>query len=234
MPTKMRPTKQPTKAPTIPCGTSGVALVAYINSVTLSNKTLSLSGNNSLELALQQLVASNNQTLSTCLAANQKRLNQRFAYLALMFSTNGKDKVPSWFANPNECTWTGITCTGNTVTTLDLPFTGLTGIIPDDVGLWKNLTYFNVAMNLLYGSLPSSIGLWTGLTTFYVFNNFFGGTVPKEVANWTSIQFAFFQKNIFNGIMPAFGNKFCPKNGTGGLLLADCGEIQCGCCSSCL
>jgi hypothetical protein len=196
-------------APIVVCGTSGISLVAYINNITLSNKTLSLSGNDSLDMALKQLVASNNETLSTCLAADQSRLNQRFAYLAFMFSTNGKD-TPSWFAKPNECSWTGIACTGTMVTVLDLRYKGLTGTIPDDVGLW------------------------TGLTEFFVYNNQLVGTVPKDVANWKSINYAYFDNNMLNGVMPAFGNKFCPKNKTGLELWADCqSEIQCGCCNVC-
>jgi Leucine-rich repeat (LRR) protein len=208
-------------------------------------------------MALKQLVASNNETLSTCLAADQKRLNQRFAYLAFMFSTNGKDKVPSWFGSSTECGWTGITCTGTTLRRLYLPSQVLAGTIPDDVGLWTGLTYFDVSTNQLVGSLPSSIGLWTSLTYFSVYvnqlvgslpssiglwtsltftdvaRNQLTGTVPKEVANWTSIQTAYFDNNMLNGVMPAIGNKFCPKNGTGFDLSADCGEIQCGCCNQC-
>jgi PT repeat len=228
-PTK-RPTKQPTKAPIIACGTSGVAIEAYINSVTLSNKTLSLSGNSSLNKALQQLVASNNHTLSTCLAAHQCRLNQRFAYLAFAFST-GKGST-DWFGSSNECAWKGITCDiNNTVTKLDLYKKGLVGTIPDDVGLWTSLNFFGAGRNSLTGSLPSSIGLWTGVTFFEVHLNQLVGTVPKEVANWRSIKAAYFESNMFNGTMPAFGNNLCPKKGTPGFLWADCSEIQCGCCS---
>jgi PT repeat len=256
------PTKQPTKAPTIPCGTSDIAIEAYVNSITLSSKTLSLSGNNSLDLALKQLVASNNETLSTCLAADQKRLNQRFAYLAFMFSTNGKDKVPSWFAKTDECDWTGVTCSHSTVTKLDLHgdflkskflkgtipddvglLTGLdafavyenqlAGSLPSSIGLWTALLYFGAFTNQLTGSLPSSIGLWTSLSYFDVSINQLTGTVPKDVANWTSIQYAYFRSNNFNGTMPAIGNNFCPKKGTGFALWADCGEIQCGCCNLC-
>jgi Leucine rich repeat N-terminal domain len=193
-----------------------------------------LSGNDSLDLALKQLVASNNEALSTCLAADKSRLNQRFAYLAFMFSTNGKDKVLSWFGSSNECSWTGITCTGNRVTVLDLSEQVLAGTIPDDVGLWTDLNIFDVILNQLVGSLPSSIGLWTGLTYFGVGFNQLTGTVPKDVANWTSIQNAYFDTNMFNGVMPAFGNNFCPTAKTGLELWADCiSEIQCGCCNMC-
>jgi hypothetical protein len=188
-----------------------------------------------LEQALQWLVVSSDNPqgdLSLCLEEDRNRLNQRFAYLAFMFSTNGKNS-PSWFSNPNECSWTGIICTGSTVTRLDLRSKGLAGTIPDDVGLWTGLSYFAVNNNQLVGSLPSSIGLWTGLVNSYVYDNQLTGTVPKEVANWTSIQAAYFDNNMLNGVMPAIGNKFCPKNRNGGALSVDCGEVQCGCCNVC-
>jgi hypothetical protein len=184
-PTK-RPTKQPTKAPIIACGTSGAAIAAYINSVTMSNKTLSLSGNTSSDLALKQLVASNNQALSTCHAVDQSRLNQRFAYLAFAFSTGhgGTD----WFAKPNECQWWKVTCNiNNTVIKLDLLSQDLAGTIPNDVGLWTGLTNFNVGNNQLIGSLPSSIGLWTGLTSFDAYDNQLVGSLPSSIESWTNL-----------------------------------------------
>jgi PT repeat/Leucine rich repeat N-terminal domain len=232
-PTK-RPTKQPTEAPIKPpCPNNDYT--KYINSVTLSKTTLSSSGNKPLEQALGQLIISSDNPqgdLSICLEEDRKRLNQRFAYLAFMFSTNGKNS-PSWFSNPNECSWTGITCTGTTVTELDLSSTGLAGTIPDDVGLWTGLTFFGVNINQLVGSLPTSIGLWSSLTTFAVHNNKLTGTVPKQVANWAYINIALFHKNMLNGAMPAFGNKFCPKDGIGGALWVDCADIQCSCCNLC-
>jgi hypothetical protein len=207
----------------------------YINSVTLSNKTLSLSGGTPPDKALQQLVASNNKTgvqLSTCKPADQNRLRQRFAYLALVFST-GKGGT-DWFASSDECQWAGTTCNGNgTVSEIGLSNVGLKGTIPDDVGLWSDLTKFYVSVNELAGTLPSSIGLWTGLNWFGISVNQFGGNVPKEVSKWASIQTAFFHLNKFTGSMPAFGNNFCPTNKTGGTLAADCGEIVCGCCNVC-
>jgi hypothetical protein len=47
-------------------------------------------GTTALDLALQQLVASNANpgvSLSTCTVDGQERLSQRFAYLAFAFST---------------------------------------------------------------------------------------------------------------------------------------------------
>jgi PT repeat len=288
-PTK-RPTKQPTKAPVAICGSSSNWLVAYINGITLSNRTLSLNGTSALDKALQYLNATNGNVgvqLSTCNPADRDRLRRRYAYLALIQST-GKSNMTSWFNKSDECQWTGFSCNGLTVG-LDLSKKGLLGTIPDDVGLWTNadafrvdenalvgslpstigqwtsliyfsvfknkmfgslpssigawkgISYFNVANNQFVGSLPSSIGNWTGIFTFDVSTNQFGGTVPTDLSKWTSLatsQFSsvLFYSNMFTGTMPAFGNKFCPKNKTGGILQADCGtskEIVCVCCNGC-
>jgi hypothetical protein len=214
-----------------------MAIEAYINSVTLSNKTLSLYGSSPLDRALLQLIASNEKVgvqLSTCSDADKSRLKQRFAYLAFAYSMRkgGTD----WFAKPNECEWTGITCTGTAVKMLSLPRQALNGTIPDDVGLWSGLLTFNVNSNQLVGPLPPSIGLWTNITIFSVYNNQLAGTVPKEVSKWTSLQEAYLFQNMFFGIMPDFGNGFCPYEGKGLILYADCSapaKIKCYCCTMC-
>jgi hypothetical protein len=179
--------------------------VRYINNITLSNKTLSLSGNTSLELALKQLVASNNQTgvqLSTCIDADKSRLNQRFAYLAFVFST-GKGNQTSWFDKPNECNWYGTSCIANIVNVINFMNQGLEGSIPDDVGLWTELKYFYAGNNKLTGSLPSSIGLWTSLEVFYVFNNQLAGSLPSSIGRWTSIFDFSAPNNRLTGSLPS-------------------------------
>jgi hypothetical protein len=223
--------------PTKPC-TSSAEVADYINSITLSGQTLSLTGTNPLDLALQQLVASNAMVgvqLSTCFSGDMDRLRQRFAYLAFMYST-GKGSSADWFANPNECQWLGVSCVGgSTVSRLNLPSRRLLGTIPADVGLWTGLANFNVAGNLLVGSLPSSIGLWTGLITFDVQTNQLTGTVPQAVSQWTSIKGALFHRNMFIGTMPMIGSNFCPRQtGSDESLIANCkSQIVCTCCSHC-
>jgi hypothetical protein len=223
--------------PTKPC-TSSAEIVDYINSITLSGQTLSLTGTTPLDLALQQLVASNAMAgvqLSTCLSGDMDRLRQRFAYLALMYST-GKGSSADWFANPNECQWLGVSCVGgSTVSQLGISRRSLLGTIPADVGLWTGLTHFNVGGNQLVGSLPSSIGLWTSLKFFQVAINQLVGTVPQAVSQWTSIQTAKFERNMFSGTMPMIGSNFCPGVTELGSLTANCiSQIACTCCSRCL
>jgi hypothetical protein len=196
-----------------------------------------LYGSSPLDRALLHLIASNEKVgvqLSTCFDTDKRRLNQRFAYLAFAYSTRkgGTD----WFAKPNECDWTGITCTVNTVKILSLPRQGLNGTMPDDVGLLTGLLTFDVNSNQLVGPLPPSIGLWTNITIFSVYRNQLAGTVPKDVSKWTSIQEAYFFQNMLNGTMPDFGGNFCPYTGTGVSLYADCSapaKIKCFCCTQC-
>jgi Leucine-rich repeat (LRR) protein len=204
----------------------------------LSKQTLSLTGTTPLGGALQYLIVSNNKTgvkLSTCNPADQNRLRQRFAYLALIYSNGKQGQEAAWFPSSNECDWKGITCNANkTVTKLNFYRRILQGIIPADVGLWTGLTNFIVGFNQLVGSLPSSIGAWTGLTEFDVSNNQLTGTVPNDVSNWTSIKYAYLEGNMFKGKMPVIGNLFCPATTKVGQLWADCkSEIECDCCNSC-
>jgi hypothetical protein len=240
-----------------PCGSSSDTLVAYMNGAGILSKTsLSLTGTTPLDRALQYLVASNNKTgvqLSTCIQADNNRLYQRFAYLALIFST-GKGSATDWYDEANECQWTGVSCTGNTVTGLALSRQGLQGSIPDDVGLWTGLTTFDLSLNQLVGSLPSSIGSWTSLTSFDVrlnqlvgslppsigswtgltyvdvHRNQFSGTIPNEVSQWKPVTEAYFDANMFQGTMPS---SFCQRDWSNGLLSADCREVACSCCNFC-
>jgi Leucine-rich repeat (LRR) protein len=172
----------------------------------MSNKMLSLTGTTPLDKALQYLVTSNSKTgvrLSTCNEVDKNRLRQRFAYQALIYSTGMQHKEASWFSIAQECQWMGITCNANkTVSRFVLPGTlllgdYLTGTIPEDVGLWTGLTYFDVTNNRLAGSLPSSIGLWTGLKYFFVSDNQLAGSLPSAIGLWTGLT----RFNVFNNIL---------------------------------
>jgi hypothetical protein len=174
--------------------------------------------------------------LTTCNDADKERLRQRFAYLALVFST-GKGGQVLWFSNVDECLWMGVGCNSNKrITSLELDTRTLSGSLPMDIGLWTNLVRFDINENAVAGSLPSTIGRWSSLNFFSVSDNRMIGTVPVGVANWTSIQSAAFDLNAFSGTMPIVGNNFCPRFVLGGYMAADCAppaEIICNCCLFC-
>jgi hypothetical protein len=215
-----------------------------------------------LNKALKQLVDSNANIevqLSSCIEADKERLRSRFAYLALVFNT-GMGNQLSWFQAADECRWTGILCSFDfRFFHLSIKNQGLNGAIPDDVGFLSHLVLFDFEGNSLRGALPSSIQRMTSLTDFIVSNNQLGGplptaigawtrlrafsvrynrltgTVPAVVSKWRLLYAGYFDGNSFSGKMPVIGSNFCPKNGTGVNLWADClaPEIVCDCCNGC-
>jgi hypothetical protein len=166
-----------------------------------------------LDNALKKLVASNADPavqLSTCNQLGRDRLQQRYAYLALLYSI-GKDNIVSWYDKPNECEWKGVGCNFfGLFIELNLQQQGLTGTIPEEVGLWTNLNSFlvdgflkSVLQNSLTGSLPSSIGKWTSLVTFSASNNLFGGSLPSSIGAWTTLSLFKVANNQLGGSLPS-------------------------------
>jgi hypothetical protein len=115
------------------------------------------------------------------------------------------------------------------------------GRLPTDIGaFWPDMVNADISNNNFTGTLPASIGNWRKLAIFRCDKNRLTGTIPATVKNWSSSPYSFlFHGNSFIGPVPRFGTtvngkEFCPKNGTGYLLSADCkSEITCVCCSSC-
>ena len=110
--------------------------------------------------------------------------SEREVLIALYNSTNGDSWATktnwksggSFSAAGTECTWFGVICTGNAVTSVQLVQNNLTGSIPSLTGL-TSLQYFFVYSNQLTGSIPSLTGL-TNLEDFRVNSNQLTGAVP--------------------------------------------------------
>jgi Leucine Rich Repeat len=182
-----------------------------------------------MDRALWKLVSSNYNpavSLSTCIISDQERLRQRYAYLALMFST-GKWTQLGWYDDDHECDWTGVFCNGSTIINVYLPLMNMQGSIPADIGLWENLvildfsrnsiagtlpdtisrmtklTHFDVSNNQLTGSLPDSLGSMTSLLLFTVANNNLKGTLPSAYGEWRNVEIVNFLGNQLSGSVPA-------------------------------
>jgi hypothetical protein len=114
------------------------------------------------------------------------------------------------------------------------------GTLPSLIGWWTNLTRFEVPGNTFQGTIPSAIGAWTSLTSLNIGYNKLTGTIPSTVSAWTALSRAYFGRNNINGSMPTFGGGFCPRQGIGLTLDADCNnitgqaKISCACCNVCL
>jgi hypothetical protein len=208
--------------------TNQSAIAAFINNITLTNKTIAYPPVNkeggsvtaAEEQALQWLIERDpwNRTES-----NQFRLRQRYALAAFWFSTicDVNEGMCDWFNNTgwltaeNECKWFGITCvdkdvggTGELQTVVEgiaLPNNNLHGGIPVDLGLLQNLKVIDLPQNSLTGSLPESISQWHNLEYFDVSFNwpYLTGSLPQSIGQWTALQTFKALENDMNGTLPA-------------------------------
>ena len=103
----------------------------------------------------------------------------------------------------------------------------LTGMLPDTIMNWRNLTYFDISYNDFSGplptwmgdlsrmkffsassnqfdsTLPSSLGSWTLIENFDCNLNQLHGTLPEAIGNWTMIENFSIVGNDFTGSIPA-------------------------------
>ena len=130
---------------------------------------------------------------------------EREALIAIYNSTDG----PNWTNNEGwlgdvgtECTWYGVGCENNNLTSLALDSNNLTGIIPPGIGSLINLNVLSLEQNGLTGSIPPGIGSLINLHTLNLRNNGLTGSIPPEIGSLTNLQYLFFGYNGLTGNIP--------------------------------
>ena len=92
-------------------------------------------------------------------------------------------------------------------TSLHLPYSGLTGEIPSEIGQLTNLENLRLNYNQLTGEIPSEIGSLTNLTALALHDNQLTGEIPSEIGNLTNLNSWFVYHNQLTGaIPPEIGN----------------------------
>ena len=92
------------------------------------------------------------------------------------------------------------------------------------------LTWLAVHINGITGSLPVEYAALTNLRLFSVRENELTGKVPVEfAAQWSEIDDVQLQGNSLRGAVP-----FCSPGKEFARMIADCAEMQCPCCTSCI
>ena len=131
---------------------------------------------------------------------------ERAALIALYNSTNGDN----WSNNSvwngalgTECSWYGVTCTGDSVTKLSLSYNQLTGSIPAELGSLTNLQELSLSGNQLTGSIPVELGNLTNLQELSLGGNQLTGSIPAELGNLTNLQYLYLGGNHLAGSIPA-------------------------------
>lgn len=166
---------------------------------------------------------------------NKAKFLERYALVNLYMNTKGPgwSRSDNWLSKEDICDWYGIKCTRGMlsmkprVTSVDLGFNKVTGIIPAEVAYltettdfdlngnslqgvlpqlmftkMKKLKRLNLHMNDLFGAIPTQIGLLKNLKELTLFGNFFFGRVPTEVAYLKNLENLDLYANNLTGQIP--------------------------------
>ena len=100
--------------------------------------------------------------------------------------------------------WHGVTTdAAGRVTALDLSGNGLSGELPEDIGILTGLTELDLSDNGLSGSLPAEIGDLTALEELYLNGNQFSGALPTSLGGLTALTDLHLHGNQFGAEFPA-------------------------------
>jgi hypothetical protein len=186
------------------------SILTYINSITLSGRTLTYPSSSSAEeRAVQWLIEDDLRTA----VDDEPSLRQRYVLSILWFlqptspTTTGfgsDEYATTWTTNIDECEWYGVECDGNgRVTGLWLAGLGVRGQIPHDLGLLTDLTGLDLGGNQLTGTIPSSLGALTALTLLTLYTNQLVGTIPSSLGALTALTWLSLSANQLVGPIPS-------------------------------
>lgn len=198
----------------------------YINNTNVYN------GNNPSSKALDWLMKDTSRE-SLC-QMDQTLL--RYALSALNFAApiamHSGMESGLWIKHEMHCKWPNIVCMGDfglseDLFYLDLSDLGISGYIPNQVGLLSNLARYdaqnnnltgsiplemenlsnmmslNIGNNTLTGSVPSEIGFLSSLTDLDLGTNRLTGMIPSEVGLLTNLQSLVIKDNSLSGSIPS-------------------------------
>ena len=135
-------------------------------------------------------------TLGIPFAHSDIPTEERDALIALWDDTDGANWTNSsgWRTGPgfsppgSECSWIGVTCSGNTaVIRLQLPDNGLVGTLPAELADLSSLTHLELQGNSLGDAIPPELGTLSNLTVLGLEANQLLGEIPTQLANLTNI-----------------------------------------------
>lgn len=147
---------------------------------------------------------------------NTNRLVQRYSILTLDYAVRGtvnntrrslQQRIPL-FSNVNnihtECSWWGVTCAPDTdvVTELRWHDYGLSGTLPHDLALLRNLTHLDLGENSLGGTIPESLFVMTNLEHLFLHGNNLAGTISSRISRLSNLRRLFMGDNRLTGTIP--------------------------------
>lgn len=108
----------------------------------------------------------------------------------------------------------------------------LTGTIPTEFGKLTGLASLSLTNGTLTGTIPTELGSISELRRVWLYNNQLRGVVPSTIQNLTKLEVFEVQDNDLVGSMPPGVCKNVRASGYQHMsLVADCGEVNCTCCT---
>ncbi|XP_030963560.1 probable LRR receptor-like serine/threonine-protein kinase At3g47570 [Quercus lobata] len=92
--------------------------------------------------------------------------------------------------------------------TLDLSANKFTGVLPIEVGNFKNLEFLDISENMFVGKIPTSLGSCVKLEFLVMRSNFFQGVIPSSLESLRGLQVLDLSKNNFSGNIPKILESF--------------------------
>ncbi|XP_058189812.1 receptor-like protein kinase HSL1 [Rhododendron vialii] len=116
-------------------------------------------------------------------------------------------QLSSWNTSLPPCSWPEITCTGGTVTGLNLTNYDITEPIPPSICDLKNLTVLDLSFNYFPGNFPTVLYNCSNLQYLDLSQNNFVGPIPSDVDRLSSsLRYIDVGANNFSGdVPPAIG-----------------------------
>jgi len=98
--------------------------------------------------------------------------------------------------------WNGITCFNGSIVSITLRDKNLTGTIPKEMGLLKNLKSIDLSSNQLKGPIPREIGKLKDLEEINLSSNELSGPIPREIGQLKKLKTLNFSHNHLSGQIP--------------------------------
>ncbi|ORX92394.1 L domain-like protein [Neocallimastix californiae] len=123
--------------------------------------------------------------------------------LALVYAKTDSESKISWKENTNSCCeLSGIECSSDRITKIDLRENGFKGSISSEIGALSELNHLYFYTNQLKGSIPDCIGELTNINELCLDNNKLEGNIPSSIGNLSNLKLLDVEKNQLSGIIP--------------------------------
>ncbi|XP_023515677.1 LRR receptor-like serine/threonine-protein kinase FEI 2 [Cucurbita pepo subsp. pepo] len=117
-----------------------------------------------------------------------------------------KNALSNWSpSDESPCQWTGISChpQDSRVSSINLPYMQLGGIISPSIGKLSRLQRLALHQNGLHGYIPNELANCSELRALYLRANYLEGGIPSNIGNLSYLAILDLSSNSFKGSIPS-------------------------------